>query len=136
VVEIHWAIWKKGLSVTVRRADIWERVCSAELLEKPVLTFSLEDTLIISCIHGTKHMWHTLGWISDVAELVRAHHAIDWGELLARSRSLGTEKMRILGLRLANTLLQAPLPEKVKRTHERESAMKSLAAQIEKSLRH
>ena len=29
------------------------------------------ELLLILCLHGTKHFWSSLGWLVDVAELIR-----------------------------------------------------------------
>ena len=32
-------------------------------------TFSIEDTLVMLCVHGAKHFWERLGWVLDIAKL-------------------------------------------------------------------
>jgi hypothetical protein len=68
---------------------------------------------VILCVHGTKHVWERLGWICDVAELIRAHPAMDWQRVMALAKSSKSLRMVQLGLFLAHTVLQAELPEHV-----------------------
>jgi hypothetical protein len=40
---------------------------------------SLENLLLVRCAHGSKHLWERLGWICDVAELIRVRkEKSDW----------------------------------------------------------
>ena len=95
-----------------------------------VRTLSPEDLLLILCVHGAKHLWSQLGWISDVAELVRGHPSADWPWLLAEARALGSERMLLLGLFLARDLLDAPLPEAVRPALRADRVVESLAGQV------
>jgi hypothetical protein len=46
-----------------------------------------EDLLLILCAHGAKHLWMALGWICDVAELLRVHRDMNWPDILEEARS-------------------------------------------------
>jgi len=43
-----------------------------------VSALSVEDELVLICIHGAKHFWERLMWIADVAALISAQTAINW----------------------------------------------------------
>jgi len=47
------------------------RFITVEIAGRKIRTFSVEDTLVMLCVHGTKHFWDRLAWIVDVAE---PHH--------------------------------------------------------------
>jgi hypothetical protein len=66
------------------------------------------------CVHGSKDLWwKRLGWICDIAELLKSSPDIDWPRVLELATQTGTRRMLLLGLALAHDLLQAPLPESV-----------------------
>ena len=48
---------------------------------------SLENLLLVRCAHGSKHLWERLGWICDVAELIRVRKRSQIGKRL-RNRLL------------------------------------------------
>src|SRR5260370_20277806 len=74
---------------------------------------SLEDELVLICIHGAKHFWERLMWIADVAALVSRQAGIDWARVADSAQAVGAERMLHTGLRLASDLLRTKLPENV-----------------------
>ena len=79
--------------------------------EAPAL--SVEDELVLICIHGAKHLWERLMWIADVAALVTRQSGIDWQGVTETAKEVGAERMLHIGLRLASDVLHARLPEAV-----------------------
>jgi hypothetical protein len=75
---------------------------------------SVEDELVLICIHGAKHFWGRLMWIADVAALVSRQTGIDWVRVADAARAVEAERMLHVGLRLACDLLKAQLPGKVR----------------------
>ena len=88
-------------------------------------TFSAEDLLFSLCVHGSRHLWERLGWICDVAELI-SRHDLRLDALLKRAATADTERMFLLGLHLAERLLDAPLPAEVKRRCDSDVRLSSL----------
>src|SRR5260370_10408956 len=84
---------------------------SLDAREAPAL--SVEDELVLICIHGAKHFWERLMWIADVAALISRQTAIDWGRVTDSAKAVGAERMLHTGLRLATDLLKAQLPGEV-----------------------
>src|SRR5467141_2835662 len=95
---------------------------------------SVEDELVLICIHGAKHFWERLMWIADVAALVIRQTGIDWERVADSARAVGAERMLHTGLRLASDLLQARLPDKVQATVEADAGAARLAEQSGKWL--
>jgi hypothetical protein len=75
-----------------------------------VRTFSVEDTLVLLAVHGTKHFWDRLGWICDIAELVQIEYSLDWDLSESLASGLGCRRMWLLALALARDVLGTPLP--------------------------
>lgn len=115
VVELHWALAKRHHSWRLGLEDLWGNLERLSFGGNSVLTPSPENLLLILCMHGSKHLWERLGWICDVAELIRGNKRLRWHPLLERAGAVGTERMLLLGLLLASSLLEAPLPEEVLR---------------------
>jgi hypothetical protein len=74
---------------------------------------SVEDELVLICIHGAKHFWERLMWIADVAALVLRQSTIDWERVAELTNAVGAGCMLHTGLRLAADLLHTPLPQKI-----------------------
>jgi hypothetical protein len=93
--------------------DFFARQIRVPLDAHEVPALSIEDELVLVCIHGAKHFWERLIWISDVAGLVSRQRDMDWGRAKASARAVGAEHLLHTGLRLATDLLDAELPEDV-----------------------
>jgi hypothetical protein len=135
VVELHWAVAPRLHSFSLDTGRLWERLGEISLGGNTLLTLSPEDSLLILCMHGSKHLWHRLAWVCDVAELIRASEAeMDWEWLMGQASASGGERMLLLGLFLANDLLGAPLPKGILRRAQTDPAVKTLAARVRELL--
>ena len=95
---------------------------------------SVEDELVLICIHGAKHLWERLIWIADVAALVSRQTGIDWNRVTESAREVEAERMLHTGLQLAADLLRMELPAKVSVRLKRDAVATRLARQIQKWL--
>ena len=96
--------------------------------EAPAL--SVEDELVLICIHGAKHLWERLMWIADVAALVSRQTGINWGRATASARAVRADHMLHTGLLLAADLLHAHLPEDVDALVRQDALAAKLVARI------
>ena len=70
-----------------------------------MLALAPEDSLLILCVHANKHQWSRLGWICDIAEMLRSHPDLNWPVVMEQARMLRSERMLLLGLLLARESL-------------------------------
>jgi hypothetical protein len=96
--------------------------------EAPAL--SVEDELVLICIHGAKHFWERLIWIADVAALVARQSSLDWERAAESAKAVGAERMLHTGLRLATDLLKVQLPKRVSATVRSDAAAAKLVERI------
>jgi hypothetical protein len=129
-VDLHWVMTSRDFGFPLEPERLWERLEPISLAGKEVLTLSPENLLLFLCVHGGKHGWERLGWICDIAELIRIRRAMDWRTVMDQARTLKSERMLFLGLYLASGLLGAPLPEEVRARVHSDPAVKSLATQV------
>jgi hypothetical protein len=134
LVELHWALTSATFFFPLDSALLWTRLETVSLLETPVRSLAPEDLLLILCVHGAKHHWSRLGWICDVAALLRVTPQLDWARCLAQASRLGGTRMLALGLSLAHTLLDAGFPEAVWRWIQTEPVVPWLVAQVRAGL--
>lgn len=111
MVDVHWALLPRGFSFTPdgRGPFAVERRVRLDGLEVP--TLGLEATLLFLLLHGMKHDFSALGWLCDVAELLRRSPELDWNAVLDWSAPAGRRRFVDIGLGLAHGLLQAPVAE-------------------------
>jgi hypothetical protein len=134
IVELHWALVPRKITFSLDPEDLWTRLESVDLGGSTVPTFSQEDTLLILCVHGSKHRWKRLAWVCDVAESINAHPNMNWERILAQASELHGERMLFMGLFLANDLLGAPLPEYVLERVRADRVVYPLAERVTESL--
>ena len=95
---------------------------------------SVEDELVLICIHGAKHFWERLMWIADVAGLISRQKSMDWRRVEDSARFLGAQRMLHAGLRLAADLLKVQMPEGIQAAVQGDSPAALLAEQISRWL--
>jgi hypothetical protein len=107
-VELHWrlsgAFWQSRLEPP----DLFARAAPRDWMGRPVLWLTPEDQLLFLCTHASRHGWSRLIWLCDVAETLRSEE-VDWGVLLPRAAGVGALRILHLGVRLARSLLGAPV---------------------------
>jgi hypothetical protein len=130
VVEIHWELMPGGYHYRVDLDDLWARAQPLSLAGETVLTIPTQDLMLFLCAHGAKHSWMRLSWICDLAELIRARRDLDLEMTLRRARKIGSERVFLLGLLLANRFLGVTLPEGVRRKIQRDRIAQSLASEV------
>jgi len=133
-VELHWGIVPKYLASPNLPRWLWECLDHAAKDGSGLPALPPEDTLLILCVHGAKHLWERLGWICDIAELIRLHEGLDWRWVMEQSRTMSGERMFCLGLFLARDLLGAPLPREVVQRLEADPVVRELAGQVRVNL--
>jgi hypothetical protein len=134
VVELHWQIAPRYFSVSLDTAAFWTRLGSVVLGQRSVPMLSPEDLLLVLCVHGAKHSWERLAWISDVAALIRRCPELDWELAARRAQDVAAARILRLGLFLAHHLLNAALPTTVMNAIAADTALDPLGREVVRSL--
>ncbi len=134
VVELHWEVASSLFASSLQAENFWGRLETMCLNNVAVKTLSAEDLLLSLCVHGCKHLWERLAWICDVAELIKTRTDLNWRGLVERAESTGNDRMLLLGLHLANHLLNAPLPEHLMSKLAADPRVASLGYQVSKRI--
>ncbi len=132
-VELHWALTSWTFYFPLDLASVWRRLETVSVADAPVCAMCIGDTLLMLCVHGAKHQWGRLGWLCDVAALLRkyTYPELDWTALLAQADDLGGTRMLLLGLQLAQCVLRVPLPDVVERRIQSDPAVGRLAEHVQ-----
>jgi hypothetical protein len=113
LVELHNDFTLRYFPRRLPIEEFFARQIRVRLDTYEVPALSVEDELVLICIHGAKHFWERLIWSADVAALVSRQSSIDWDRALESAKAVGAERMLHTGLRLVADLLHTPLPEKI-----------------------
>lgn len=129
LLELHWEVAPHLFASSVQETELWQNLITIDLNGTPMKTLSAADLLFSLCVHGSRHLWERLGWICDVAELIRRHE-LNWSALLRRASETDSERMFLLGLHLAQKLLQAELPAEVRERCAADTRLELLANDV------
>jgi SAM-dependent methyltransferase len=132
-VELHTERTLRYFPVPLDFEKMSRRLVTVEFFGRNVRTFSVEDTLIMLCVHGAKHFWDRLGWLLDVAELIAAQ-PVDWPLTLRIAAKLKSTRLLLLGLYLAHELMGAPLPGAILEQARQDSNVRWLATKVQTEL--
>lgn len=134
IVELHWAFTNKDVAFPLSLNDLAPRLGSHQVSGRTVPVFSLEDTLLILCVHGAKHAWEKIEWICGVAEILHHDDPVDWEELTSRAIETRSLRRLLLGLCLTHDLYGAQLPDHVEELIRRDPQVRSLAVNVTANL--
>jgi len=134
MLDVHWNFVEQHFSVDVDADGLWDRLEPITIGDKRFMTLSSEDLLLILCLHGFTHLWERLGWICDIAGLMDFRNDFDWQSVLQNADRLGLRRILLLGLLLADDLLDAPVPAAIRQATEADAVVKRLAHQIQQQL--
>ena len=129
-VELDSRVGAEHFSFAIDRDELWAETQNVTIEGTPVRTLSTENTLLLLCVHGTKHAWSRLSWVADVASLMHRCPGIRWAELMARAECYGGRRMLGLGVRLARELLGVALPDPIAQAVTADPAARSLADEV------
>ncbi|HLA12996.1 MAG TPA: nucleotidyltransferase family protein [Pyrinomonadaceae bacterium] len=132
VVELHWEVASELFASSLQAEQLWRRLQPVNLNGVEVKTLGCEDLLLSLCVHGSRHLWERLGWICDVAALLRKD--VDWAGLLQRAETTENLRMLRLGGLLAKKLLGAPLPSDLEHKLRHERDLQRLARTVTQRL--
>jgi hypothetical protein len=133
LIELHWEVAPHLFASTLNAETLWQDLSTIHLNGIEVKTLSPDDLLFSLCVHGSRHLWERLSWICDVAELI-SRRSFNWTTLLQRAAHADNERMFLLGLYLAEKLLDAPLPPEVKQRYNADERLKLLAGNVVKQI--
>ncbi len=113
LVELHWKTDPEFPVEPVGDESWWANLASFRLGERDLPSFSPSELMLVLCLHGTKHFWASLGWLVDIAELIRQQAGLDWPWIIKRAEALHADRRLALGLILVRDVLEVELPEAV-----------------------
>lgn len=128
-VELHWRVTRHWHAIQIPLQTLWEQLDTCSLAGRSVQTHTFEDLLVILCTHAAMHSWDRLGWLCDVAEIVRSQK-LDWDRTFDRAAAVDGRRILLVGLALASELLGTALPSPVHRAIRLDRQVKPLVDQV------
>ena len=129
LVEFHTERTLRYFPIPIDFQELTGRLMTVEIGEQCLRTFSIEDTLVMLCVHGGKHFWARLGLVLDIAKLVTAQD-VNWTLLTQLAAEMESTRVLLLGLYLAHDLFDAPLPQQLLEQIRRDHTVQELAEKV------
>jgi hypothetical protein len=134
IVELHTEQTFRHYPKPMRVEEMFARKRHLLMDGKEVPALSLEDELVLSCIHGAKDFWERLMWVSDVAAITAKDPEVDWLRTRRFASEVGAERMLRVGILLPTMLFGTDLPGGVAEDIRRDGQAESLCAEIQEWL--
>jgi hypothetical protein len=128
VIDLHWDLAPRSFVFELKADEVMSRLQSVSLAGTTVQTFGAEDLLLYQAMHGAKHLWRRVEWISSLAESIRATPDVDWDTLINRAATAHATRMLALGLRLVEQFSDVPVP--IISSIDKDGSMQRMAAGI------
>ena len=108
-IDLHWRAVPAYFASALDTISLWDSLTSTLLAGRQIPDLPTEHLLLFLCAHGAKHGFDRLGWICDIATCLR-NYDFNREAILSMARAAASRRQVLLGVRLAATLLDAPLP--------------------------
>jgi Uncharacterised nucleotidyltransferase len=131
IVELHTEKTFRYYPLPMRIADLYARQRRITLDGRQIPALSLEDELVLNCIHGAKHFWERLMWPADIAAIVACHPELHWERAQQAAQDVGAERMLRVALLLSESLLGVPVPSAMAARAHADRSARDLVRQIE-----
>ncbi len=134
VVDLHWGLTPQTFVFGLNADEVMTRLRPVSLAGVQVDTFSPADLLLYQAMHGAKHLWRRLEWISSVAELIRTLDESVWCSVVERTVKARATRILGLALMLVETLFEIKAPAEVLRQVDNDNSMRTFATRISQEL--
>lgn len=110
-IDLHFKLVPQNFYLKVNLESFFENLQTLSILGKTITTFSPESCLALGYLHGAKEGWQSLKRISDFGALIQAYPEANWQKIIAQCGTDENDRLFWLGIAIAQTYLQIPLPE-------------------------
>jgi|SRR6516165_2989048 hypothetical protein len=107
---------------------------SVSIGDRLLQTLSIEDMVLLLCVHGSKHGWPALQMVGDLDGLICRHPNLNWEWTAAQAEKLRSVRLFSFGLYLARELFCTPLPENVANGLHKDPAVAALVREVKQQL--
>ncbi len=134
LLELHTEFTMRHFPVRADLDAFGQRLVNVSLGGTNVRTFCAEDALVVLCVHGAKDFWGKLSWVADLSELISSAGRVNWDLVFDSAESVNAERILLLGLSLAQDMLDTRLPVPVFERIQGDGTVGALTEQVERKL--
>lgn len=109
-LELHWGLGRKNFLNKFDPSVLTDQIKMIQVGSRSFYGFKPETLLLILILHGSKHLWERLGWLVDIALLLKRYPSLDWETIWLQARQWGMKRMVSSSLFLVSDLFEIDLP--------------------------
>lgn len=128
-VELHWRFAPRAFPFALTPGDALLRSRPVQVGSRTFQLMDDRDLLVTLAMHGTRHLFERLEWLSGFARLV-ASTSFTTSELLAHASLLRARRMLLIAIATAEEALGLPLAEPWVEALRRDPQARRIAAQL------
>jgi Uncharacterised nucleotidyltransferase len=130
IVDLHWALAPKSFIFNMDTDELLSRLQPVTIAGTEIETLATEDLIVYLAMHGAKHLWRALEWISSLGELLRSAELIAWDTVVERAEKAHATRMLGLALRLVERVSGEEIVSHVVETVDKDQSMKRMANDV------
>jgi hypothetical protein len=112
LVELHHGV-ASPRSFPFDLDGVWNRARSEQFRGQPIRVMSNGDLVLFLCLHGLKHGFSRLIWISDLARALNCMRNYSAQELAKYAQRQGLEQALLIGCLIVREVLPQQLPSEI-----------------------
>jgi hypothetical protein len=130
VVDLHWALAPKNFVFRLETDDVMSRLQRVAVAGHEIETLATEDLILYLSMHGAKHLWRALEWITSLAELIRNADLICWDTVVERAAQARATRMFGLALRLVERVSAVEIASDILKAVDKDGLLKQMADEV------
>ncbi len=125
-VELHWAFAPDAFGFRLDDEPFWERLAVQRVGSAAISIFAPEDYFLVLAVHGAKHQWRRLDWITSTVDYLDATPELDPALVRRRARRLGIQRIVRLAVWFASALYGLPVAGELSERAKADTAVRDL----------
>jgi hypothetical protein len=134
IVELSWSLAPRHLALQLDADRFFADAVTLQVGGTAFSVLAPHDQLLALAVHGGKHLWERLGWLTDIAQLLGSTPDLDVGVALGRARAVGAERHVLVAGAMCENLLRTELPSPLSNAIGGDSAVPRLVAALRERL--
>ena len=133
-VEIHWTVmpWYSVLPLPTK--EWWQRVETIQIQDHSVNSFCPEDLFVALAVHGGRHQWESLNWISDLVRLLGVKPDLDLALIYGQASNPDLSRVITLAFAVVRDLLSFELPMEIQLKIQEDQSIEPIANRLRADL--
>lgn len=130
-LDVHWQLNQRWVSVAWLSDNVWDNTVTISLNARDIRTISPEYSVILICVHGTKHFWQELKWLGDLSQVITRSKDLQWQGVINSAQKVNVKRILLLGLSLGSKYCGVRYPSEINALLKSEKGLPSLVYDVQ-----